>query len=145
MDAQGERKDRKAFRLPSSFRIEAISGDGSSAATTTELQDISVVGLCMISHEELSAGQTIEFRIPGVDQNFKASGQVMWCSRNSSGDYSVGIRFAGANASIEDEIFTKIREIETYRQTVKDFEGRDLSSEEAAKEWRAKFESTIEP
>ena len=63
------------------------------------------------------------------------TGKVVWCSEKNGG-YEVGIGFMTS----EQKMFLlrmveQLCHIEHYRNEIARIEGRDLSSEEAAKEW----------
>jgi len=88
-------------------------------------------------------GDVIELTFPDIDPEFIIRGRVVWCTTLEGGGFEAGVEFDSGFSPLQDRIFDRIREIETYRQTVADVEGRRLSAEAAAKEWLLNFGSRL--
>ncbi len=129
---------RQFIRHPLDVPIEIRTDQSESAAFQT--QDISLGGLAVHSAVPVAAGSLIEVRIAYVDPAFEARARVAWCRpRREGGGYEVGVSFLDAEDVYRARMVAQICYIEDYRRSVARAEGRELSSEEAAGEWIAKY------
>eukprot|EP01026_Neomeris_dumetosa_P060830 TRINITY_DN57399_c0_g1_i1.p1 TRINITY_DN57399_c0_g1~~TRINITY_DN57399_c0_g1_i1.p1 ORF type:complete len:176 (+),score=11.41 TRINITY_DN57399_c0_g1_i1:105-632(+) len=127
---------RKFIRHPSDIPIAYSLGK--SAEVSDRLRDVSRGGLCFTSETPLETGSNIHIEI-GLDKSpFQADGTVAWCKRER-GAYAVGVAFSDQSTQFSVRMIEQICHIEHYRYEVLEAEGRDLSSEEAAKEWVEKY------
>lgn len=111
---------------------------GDAQAQDEHLCNVSEGGLCFSSHVALDPGLAIHVVIPVLGQEFAADGRVAWCQR--SGDsYEVGVQFASPQDRFSVRMVEQLCYIEDYRQQVARDEGRELSSEQAAREWIERF------
>lgn len=145
MECTGEIWDnqvmRQYIRHPVDVPVEIrIDQDGTCAASQT--QDISLGGLAVHSAVEVAPGSLIEVRIPYVQPAFEARALVAWCRPCRDGrGHELGVSFLDAQDVFLARMVTQICYIEDYRKSIAREEGRELSSEEAAGEWIAKFAS----
>ena len=84
-------------------------------------------------------GAPVTIRIECVDPDFEMTGKAVWC-RPADGAYEIGIEFLAS----KDKVFLlrmveQLCHIEHYRNEIKNSEGRDVNSEQAAKEWIEKY------
>lgn len=101
---------------------------------TTRLEDVSTGGLSFASPTELSPGQMLDIRIDIGDPPFVIAGRVVWCQ--PAGDhYRVGVCFRDTEEAFSLRMVEQICHIQQYRERVRQKEGRELSPEEAAREW----------
>lgn len=140
---------RKFIRHPSDIPID-FQIDENEAPRPLLTKDISVGGLCFTTDKPVSVGKKIHIHIPDVLQGplnekdlmdgnaFDADGIVAWCRRESS-SYAVGVRFDDQSIHFGLRMVEQICHIEHYRYDVLQGEGRELSSEEAAKEWVERY------
>ena len=129
---------RQFIRHPVDVPIEIRTAQRGSAAF--HAQDISLGGLAVHSEMAVEAGSQIEVRIAYVEPAFEARARVAWCRpcRDGSG-FEVGVSFLDAEDVFQARMVAQICYIEDYRRSIARAEGRELSSEEAAGEWIAKF------
>jgi hypothetical protein len=127
---------RRFIRHPASIPIQL---DYSSHSDRPEphigtTRDVSAGGLSCYSDKLLSPGDFVEVQISIEDRPFKTIGHVIWCRRDNGG-YLLGIGFSDMATAYAVRMVEQICHIEEYRQKVKDEEGRELNTEQAAVEW----------
>jgi len=128
---------RGFLRHPINIPIE-LEVIGKISGATQQLNNISLGGLSCETGEYLEQGTLVRIRINCVTPVFEMNGQIVWCLEKKKG-YDVGIEF-DAN---DQEIFTlrmveQICQIEHYKKEVHERDGRELTSEQAAREWVTK-------
>lgn len=127
---------RRFIRHPSDIPI--AYSVGTAPSHSDHLRDVSRGGLCFTSETPMKAGSDIHIEI-GLDESpFEADGTVAWCKRER-GAYAVGVEFNDNSTQFSVRMIEQICHIEHYRYEMLESEGRDLSSEEAAKEWVEKY------
>lgn len=132
---------RQFIRHPVDVPIE-IRTDHRHAGTAFQTHDISLGGLAVHSMDPVEPGAMIEVRIPYVDPVFEARARVAWCRPRRQGDgHEVGVSFLDAEVVFLARMVEQICYIEDYRKSMSREEGRELSPEEAAREWIAKYAS----
>ena len=71
---------------------------------------------------------------------FEITASVMWC-RESNHQFDIGVAFMDADEAVEFRIVEQVCYIEHYKRKAFKTEGRKLTTEEAAREWIARFSS----
>lgn len=142
MQATISQDKRALYRLPSTLCVE-ITIVETGQVSATSLRNISPGGMRLASARPYARQELLEVGVPVVDPGFAAEAEVIWCRLADGGDFETGLRFADAFGRMAERIYGQLREIETFRQTVRDFEGRDLTSDEAAREWRRRFSGKL--
>ncbi len=131
---------RKYIRHPSDVPIQVMldlvedAGDGSDDTLT----NVSLGGLSFISAQAIEAGQKVSVCIPILQQDNYLAGTVVWCEKSKKG-YEIGLEFEGKKDVFRLRMIEQICHIEHYRKEIKIVEGRELNSEEAAKEWISRY------
>ncbi len=138
---ESESAMRRYIRHPSDIPIAFKTGEDSHEP---RLKDVSRGGLCFSSDCPLKKGCSIHIEIPLESMPFQADGTVAWC-RPDGQHYAVGIQFSDQSTRFSVRMVEQICHIEHYRAQVKNDEARDLTSEEAAKEWVEKFAADFPP
>jgi diguanylate cyclase (GGDEF)-like protein len=128
---------RQFIRHPVDVPVE-IGTSGSHAASALHTHDISLGGLAVASSFAVRAGTDVEVRIPYVQPPFTAHARVAWCCAHAEHRFELGVAFLDVEDAFRARMVEQVCHIEDYRQTVRRFERRELSSEEAAVEWIAK-------
>jgi len=140
---------RAYIRHPSEFPIELGSAEqreppgrvearGSAREQTKErLLDVSVGGLCCLSHSAYAQGDRIMVRIPVGEPPFAAEGTVAWC-RPENGRYRIGISFDDPTLAFSARMVEQVCHIGRYHKYLME-QGREVSEEEAALEWIGKY------
>jgi hypothetical protein len=132
-----EIEDRRYIRHPSRMPIRfSLSGD--SGEREDSLRNVGEGGLCFATEQPLEPGQRIRLCVPVFGQLFEIDGQVAWC-RAVAGGYEVGVGFSTPQDRFCVRMVEQLCYIEDYRAAVAREEGRELSSEEAAREWIERF------
>jgi Tfp pilus assembly protein PilZ len=133
---------RNFIRHPIDIPIKVIENEGEDCLNQS-LHDISIGGLRCLSEKPLAAGTEIKIIIDMVDPALEIPGRVIWCQAvdESAVDesYELGIEYQGEKDVYSLRMVEQICHIEHYRKEVQIREGRKISSEEAAREWIAKF------
>ncbi len=132
-----ERVDRRYIRHPSGVPIHVDLHSGRKWRRH-RLRNVSDGGLCFASRVELEPGRTLRVAIPVRDQSFHAEAVVAWCRPEGEG-FEVGVRFRSPQDRFGMRMAEQLCHIEAYRRDVHAKEGRDLSPEQAAEEWIARF------
>jgi len=125
---------RHPVDVPIELRMESAGG-----AAEVHTHDISQGGLAVRSSVPVETGALLEVRIPYVQPAFQARARVAWCRRRPEGGHEVGVTFLDAEDAFLARMVEQVCYIEDYRKSVAREEGRQLSSEEAAQEWIARF------
>ncbi|HET7274240.1 MAG TPA: PilZ domain-containing protein [Longimicrobiaceae bacterium] len=109
-------------------------------ATMTHAQsrNVSFGGLAYDSEECPEIGSIIEIGIPTVEPPFQARARVSWC-RPENDAYLVGIEFLESGDAFQARMVQQVCSIENYRREKEANEGRDVTTEEAAREWIEKY------
>jgi len=127
---------RRFIRHPSDIPIAYSLGK--SAGFSQRLRDVSRGGLCFMSGSHVQPGINIRIEIELKNSSFEAEGTVAWCCREDDA-YAVGVAFNDHSTQYNVRMVEQICHIEQYRQEILEAEGRDLSGEEAAREWVDKY------
>lgn len=130
-----QQRERAYVRHPARVPIHVASV---SPGTAMQADDVSYGGLSFTCRERHRAGTEIEIRIPDVDAGFHARARVAWCRSTKTG-YRVGVRFLDPDDAFRSRMVEQLCAIEAYRRKVHETEGRELSGEQAAAEWIARY------
>lgn len=99
--------------------------------------DVSVGGLCFHSDQPLAVASRVQLRLPLIDPEFVASGEVVWCRSVVQG-FDIGVALSGAQDRYRTRMVEQICHIEAYRRGQAEL-GRQLSGEQAAGEWIERY------
>jgi PilZ domain-containing protein len=129
---------REFIRHPSSIPVQLKKQDGEISFGTNTLNNVSFGGVSCLCSEPMEKGSTVKMTIACVDPTFEIRGKAVWC-KPVHDMYEVGVEFLIS----KDKMFLlrmieQICHIEHYRNELK-HRGREISSEEAAKEWISKY------
>ncbi len=102
------------------------------------LNNISHGGLAFDSATPVETGTVIQLNIDYVDPSFRAEGIVTHC-HEEQGHYVIGVEFVNQNDLFVARMVEQICHIEHYKREVARHEGRELTGQEAAREWIDKF------
>ena len=132
---------RNFIRHPTDFPIELSSPDHDVTAAE-RTKNVSAGGLCCHSGRPMEVGARVSVRIPVGPRPFESEGTVAWCAETDNG-YDVGIRFAGGEVSFGLRMVEQVCRIQRYREQIREQQGRELSEDQAAREWIAQFASSF--
>ncbi|HEX2094119.1 MAG TPA: PilZ domain-containing protein [Longimicrobiaceae bacterium] len=100
--------------------------------------NVSFGGLAFLSSACPAIGEILRLRIPTVEPPFEAQARVAWC-RPEAEKFLVGVQFLDSTDAFQSRMVQQVCSIENYRREVQQTEGRDLTTQEAATEWIAKY------
>lgn len=80
----------------------------------------------------------VEVRFPVIDDNALLKGRVVW-SRRLQQVCEIGVEFDDADQAYRLRMIEQICHIEHYRNEMRQRHGRDISAEQAAREWIERF------
>jgi len=127
---------RSFIRHPTGIPIE-ISLENQTN-TQEPLRNVSRGGLSFKYPEAAPEGSKIIVRIALTSPPFEARCQVTWCQKDGNA-WQVGVEFIDQDDLFRARMVEQICHIEQYRRTMRDSEGRAMSSQEAALEWIARY------
>lgn len=119
--------------IPIEFRQEPVSSN-----ETRELHDVSCGGLSFSAATALEPETHIRVQITCVEPSFEAPCRVTWC-RPMRGHYLIGVEFLAQQDEFRARMVEQICHIEHYKREVLAREGRQLTGEQAAREWIHKY------
>ena len=126
---------RRHVRHVTGIPIEVIIDFNQSYHAEDEsITNVSLGGLCFIASDRLDINESIQVRIPVLNQEHNLDGKVVWCNKTAKG-YEVGLEFNDPDEVDRIKMIDQICQIESYRQDLEKSNGRKLSSEQAAREW----------
>jgi hypothetical protein len=102
------------------------------------MKDVGLGGICFRSREYLEPGTMLELTVPDLNDTRPLRGRVVWC-RQHGREYETGLSFATEAEVFHARMVEQVCHIEAYRKRVRKRDGRELSSERAAREWIAKY------
>ena len=103
-----------------------------------QLANISLGGLAFHSRRPFQPQSIVTVRIPLIDENFQATGQVAWCIPRGEG-FEVGMKLLEQNEAFQARMIEQLCYIERYRQDILREQGRRLDPEQAAREWISRY------
>ncbi|HSW08958.1 PilZ domain-containing protein [Aquabacterium sp.] len=129
---------RQFIRHPVDVPVEIGIGEA-QAALAFHTHDISQGGLAVHSDLAVDPGVQVEIRIRYVQPAFEARARVAWCRPGDTEGYELGVTFLDADDAFRARMVEQICHIEDYRKSALRQEGREVSLEDAAAEWIAKY------
>lgn len=103
-----------------------------------DARNVSHGGLAFHTDQAMEPGTLVEIAIPWVYPRFETTARVAWCELAQPG-WELGVEFLSAEDAFRGRMVEQVCQIEQYRRHVLEVEGRELSSDEAAREWIARF------
>ncbi len=129
---------RRFIRHPSEIPMEYQIDDDDAPLRHEHLKDVGDGGLSFVSARALAPGSRLIIRVGAVEPDFSARACVAWCHRDGE-HYLVGVAFTDSQDLFQMRMIEQLCHIEQYRTEVLANEGRQLDSEQAAREWIRKF------
>lgn len=135
MSAPDSRRQFVRHTVGVPLEVERLGG---SASFAEDGVNVSHDGLAFLSSWCPPVGEVLRLRIRTVEPIFEAQARVMWC-RPEEGKFLVGAQFLDASAGFRSRMVQQVCAIEQYRREVREREGRELTTQDAAAEWIARF------
>ncbi len=130
---------RKYIRHPSDVPIKVVLDRVEDEhEDDTTVTNVSLGGLSFISQHPLEILEKVQVCIPILKKDNYLSGTVVWCEKSRDG-YEVGLEFESSKEVFRLRMIEQICHIEHYRKEVEHQQGRQLSAEEAAREWISEY------
>ena len=130
---------RRHVRHVTGIPIEiTVDFDRSFRAENDNVSNVSLGGLSFIASDRLDVGDSIQVKIPVLNEEHSMEGLVVWCNKTAKG-YEVGLEFNDPDEVERLRMIEQISQIETFRRDLEKREGRKLDSEQAAREWVSKY------
>jgi hypothetical protein len=120
-------------RYPANIQIE-VKSHGQLKHAKHDTLNLSIGGLAFHGSRKLKPGDIVEIRIPFLSPPFETEARVAWCAA-VQGRHDVGVEFLDQDDAYTARMVEQVRDIETYKNEIKQTEGRILTPEEAAVEW----------
>ena len=105
---------------------------------THHLTNISLGGFTFRTDSPIKLGRSITINIPLIPDSSLENSYVAWC-RGKPGNHIVGVRLTDNQSAFRARMVQQICHIELYRRKIADEDGRNLSSDKAAREWIANY------
>lgn len=134
-------EDRRYIRHPADIPIEVRGGPGGGAAGG-KTHNVSLGGLAIEVDGCLDAGAIVEVHLPTTRPPFQTRGKVVWC-RQVDGSYEMGVQFLDPGEAFRARMVEQVCHIQQYQNEVREAEGRELSDQDAAREWIRKHAATF--
>ena len=106
----------------------------------TETIDVSEGGLMFMSKRPVPSGMLIQLNLPLYDKVFKVKARSVHVEKDeSTGLYKIGVAFVSYADAFKVKLIEQIYLIEEYRVLRSLQLGRDLTLQEASREWIKKY------
>jgi hypothetical protein len=128
---------RSYIRHPSDIPIE-VEHEPVSSTETRKLHDVSCGGLSFSVTEAIEPETIIRVQITCVEPPFEAPCRVTWC-RPVHDQYLIGVEFLAQQDEFRARMVEQVCHIEHYKREVFQREGRQMTGEQAAREWIQKY------
>jgi hypothetical protein len=123
---------RYPIRVPLGIRINGEQGEKGPLRSQTG--DLSEGGLSFRWAEGLEVGTPVEVLLPVEDLRFAIQGAVARCSEENSG-FRVGLAFRDPTQAFRLKLGEQMARIAELRNELTLIRGREVSLEEAARDW----------
>jgi len=111
----------------------------------TETVNLSEGGLLFMSRTDVAVGASIKLQMPLYDKVFKVNAKVVHSTKDkATGLYSIGVTFVNYADAFKVKLIEQIYLIEEYRVLRSLQIGREMSLQEASKEWIKRYSERFE-
>jgi len=126
---------RHPIRCPIQVREAAVD-----QAERLESVNISEGGLCFFCEHSLKPQTSVEVDIPIREKFFHIRARVVYSREDSQKSlFMTGVTFEDTDSLFKAKLAEEILAIEQFRESMARLEGREISEEEAARHWIAKY------
>jgi hypothetical protein len=133
----GERRkfERHPIKVPVKLKL---SQKGRPFACQT--LDLSEGGFLFLAPREINTGTSLEVRIPVENRLFKLTGAVAYCLKDLGSDrFRIGVAFKETSNAFRAKLAEEILRIQHFRDETSRLLGKEISEDEAAQKWIAKY------
>lgn len=128
---------RRYIRHPADIPIE-VKVRGQMTHNIHNTVNLGIGGLAFCCDRNFAVGDVVEIRIPFVHPPFNVEARVSWCKARDS-SFMLGVEFLNQDDAFMTRMVEQVCHIENYQKAVYRTERRQLSPEEAAREWISKY------
>ena len=116
-------------------RPEVVERSGKSMTI-----NVSMAGLLFAARHSVKAGSTIIIKMPVQDKIFNVRSKVVYCTKNTETKlYNIGVSFYKFNDAFKVKLIEQIYLITEFRDLRSMQLGREISLEEASREWIKRY------
>jgi len=141
-DPHSERRRfiRHLLVSPLEFKVAEESG-----FETTETVNVSEGGLLFMSKQNVPAGTLIDIHMPLYDKIFKIKARVVHGDKDENSElYKLGVSFVSYHDAFKVKLIEQIYLIEEYRVLRSLQLGREMTLQEASREWIKRYSKRFE-
>lgn len=125
---------------PLEFKIADEAG-----AEESETINVSEGGLLFTAKEDVAPGTNIKIQMPLYEKTFSIKGRVVHSEKDAtSGLYKIGVEFSTYSDAFKVKLIEQIYLIEEYRVLRSLQIGKEMTLQEASREWIKKYSETFE-
>lgn len=138
--------NRAFIRHPIEIPIDVAAQ--SEPEHSESLKNLSFGGLAFGADQPYEPGTLLGICIQAPANPVQLAARVAWCQPaddESCGRYEIGVAFEDSLDAFRIRMVEQVCQIERYRLSVLGCEGRELTTEEAAKEWIERFAEQFYP
>jgi c-di-GMP-binding flagellar brake protein YcgR len=131
---------RHPLCFPLSYRVIEKSGKPESKELRTNTINVSMGGLLFAAKKPVDMGSTIVIKMPFENKVFNIRARVVHCDRNPETKLNnIGVRFYRVNDAFKVKLIEQIYLISEYRDLKSMQLGRQISLEDASREWIKRY------
>ena len=131
---------RHPLCFPLSYKLidKGVHGEGKELRSNT--LNISMGGLLFAAKRPVQAGSTIIVKMPFENKVFNIRARVVHCAKSPETKLNnIGVRFYRANDAFKVKLIEQIYLISEYRDLKSMQTGKEMSLEEASREWIKRY------
>jgi hypothetical protein len=124
--------------------LDAVSTSRTNGTAKLHSSNVSMGGLAFEFGADVPLGTIVEVRIPWSRPPFETQARVVWCRAHDAAHFDLGVEFLNPEDAFRARMVEQVCQIERYRTRVREEEGRELSSDDAALEWIQKYAASFQ-
>ena len=131
---------RHPLCFPLSYKVVDQGAKGDDKGARTNTINISMGGLLFAAKRPVDPGSTIIVKMPFENKIFNIRAKVVRCDKNPETNLNhIGVRFYRTNDAFKVKLIEQIYLISEYRDLKSMQLGRQVSLEEASREWIKRY------
>ena len=138
--AERRRFIRHPLSIPISYKILKKTRDINEKGVPAVTANVSMGGLLFSTKRPVKVGALIEIKLPFKDKIFNVKSKVVHCAKSPEAKvYNVGSSFYRFSDAFKTKLIEQIYLIAEYRDLRSIQLGREISLEEASREWIERY------
>ena len=131
---------RHPLCFPLSYKVIERIGDAGGKELRASTINVGMGGLLFAAKKPVEAGSTILVKMPFENKVFNVRARVVHCDKNPETKLNnIGVRFYRENDAFKVKLIEQIYLISEYRDLKSMQTGRQMSLEEASREWIKRY------